>query len=64
MNEELRPCRFCGSHDVGLEEQEEYNNRGRYFVCCYDCYATGPLRMNSELALKAWNEGVRDDEHE
>jgi len=35
----MKPCPFCGSHNVGVQEGESY----RYAqVACFECGALGP----------------------
>lgn len=55
MEEELKPCPFCGSKDLKISV---YNNKGGtvYQVYCYRCGANGPdYGDNKQWAINAWN---------
>ena len=57
---ELKPCPFCGSHDVEYYETGDYGFPFNY-VCCRDCPAS--VRESSEQdAITAWNTRT-DDKH-
>jgi len=57
---ELKPCPFCGSHDVEYYETGDYGFPFNY-VCCRDCPAS--VRESSEqAAITAWNTRT-DDKH-
>lgn len=32
-----------------------------FFGECGNCFAKGPIQLNCEEAMNAWNEGVKDD---
>ncbi len=68
MNEELKPCPFCGYKDLLWLGAD--NNRGHgiltYYVCCDRCGIDGPKVWSQksleedkdakESAQRAWNE--------
>ena len=52
MTEKLKPCPFCGSRSVYVEQI----GSGCYFnVCCCNCLANVPLSGSRETAVEAWN---------
>lgn len=51
MNEELKPCPFCGSTKV----ESTFMGHGALAVLCYECEAEGPPRENEKDAIAAWN---------
>lgn len=54
MNEvELKPCPFCGSYDVVVDELDETYTSG--YVRCRDCGAEGSIRDSCAEAAAAWN---------
>ena len=46
----LRPCPFCGSHAVVVEEDVV-----GFAVSCADCDVSGPTGDDEEEAREAWN---------
>ena len=48
--EELKPCPFCGSDDVVVEETDTSG-----YVRCRGCGAEGGLRYSHDEAAAAWN---------
>lgn len=57
MNNELKPCPFCGG------EAKVSNVFGRAGVICKDCQAEmrGYLGMTEEEVKEAWNRRVTDE---
>lgn len=53
MSENLKPCPFCGSHDVQLAN-ENYDPCTYKFGHC-ECGAKGPERLIAADAIAAWN---------
>lgn len=51
MNEELKPCPFCGSQDV----ESTFMGHGALAVLCYECEAEGPPADTLEESIAAWN---------
>ena len=51
MNEELKPCPFCGSSQV----KANLMGHGWTEVYCGACEAEGPPRENEKDANAAWN---------
>lgn len=58
--DEIKPCPFCGWHDVELDEID----RQCYAVCCPDCEAIGPVSRHPDpfkgqhAAIAKWNRRV------
>lgn len=50
MTEKLKPCPFCGSNDVTLEETYESG-----YVRCRSCGAESGFRYSHDEAAAAWN---------
>ena len=51
------PCPFCGSHHLGLRDDDSYS---KWYVVC-KCRARGPA-CDSELdAIEAWNKAAKPD---
>jgi len=50
---ELKPCPFCDSHDIGIEE--ERNANPCTYIECYGCGVTTDLYPYSEQAIMRWN---------
>lgn len=50
MNEELKPCPFCGSDDVVV-----YSDHGAWRGACLDCDSEGRPTGEHERAVEAWN---------
>lgn len=55
MNEELKPCPFCGGKAKYLDSSNEYEDY--HEVCCKDKTCTYSLteRGTKEAAYAAWN---------
>lgn len=49
MDEELKPCPFCGSKEVNLMDD------GVFYVSCFNCSTDGPMSDTDRGAIKAWN---------
>lgn len=52
MTEKLKPCPFCGSRSVYVEQ---ISSGGYFNVCCGNCLANVPLSGSRETAVAAWN---------
>lgn len=50
MTEKLKPCPFCGSDDVVLDETYMHS-----YAQCRVCRAEGGLRDSHDEAAAAWN---------
>ena len=50
MSEDLKPCPFCGSTDLHMQDVDR-------FLQCYNCDATGPWHIDQTEAeaVAAWN---------
>lgn len=63
MEEELKPCPFCGGTNTEvlnlLEEEPELEEIGyterNWHVRCNSCYALGGCRRTREEAIETWN---------
>ena len=72
MNEELKPCPFCGSAAILVENKNPPLHRpsrnGAYHVACYNCDVMmgydvdyGGQFDSKEEAITAWNQRVSDN---
>lgn len=57
MTDELKPCPFCSSKDVGVyyNTQSDHMYDWDFHVECYPCGACGEHDANREEAIAAWN---------
>lgn len=54
---EIKPCAFCDSEDVVLDDSGEWDSGPMlYWVQCTNCLATGPRNLNDQVAIQMWNE--------
>ena len=62
MENKLKPCPFCGSESISLEEAGR--NTDVWFIQCEYCGATFPHFDSKEEAMFVWNTRteVKDDE--
>ncbi len=58
MNEELKPCPFCGSSEVNNTSTPTASRQSLYFWICPDCVAVGPIGESVEQATDAWNKRI------
>lgn len=54
MNEELKPCPFCGGKNVRIWDISTP------YVQCYDCLASTACGNTQEEAIKYWNRRTND----
>lgn len=54
MNEELKPCPFCGNDDKNFFDLSKTPALYSH-VYCLKCMAKGPVHMSREKATEAWN---------
>lgn len=54
MNEELKPCPFCGSKNLCL------NGISLHWVRCNNCLAETGGQESDEKAIEQWNRRVND----
>ena len=50
MTAKLKPCPFCGSTIVEMDD-----NAAPFFVVCLHCQASGPMYDSWNAAATAWN---------
>lgn len=55
MSEEMKPCPFCGSYDVVVDET--YTSG---YVRCRSCGVEGSMRDSYSEAVAAWNSRTVD----
>lgn len=51
---ELKPCPFCGGKDFRVVFELLMTPK-IYKVVCESCCAEGPLELNEQRAIDAWN---------
>ena len=51
MENELRPCPFCGGNELVLEKSA----MGRWSVVCIRCESQGNPSFEKRLSIKSWN---------
>jgi len=57
MNNELKPCPFCGGEDkndfcINVEGNNWFK---RWYVRCINCGASGSIAGRQKAAIAAWN---------
>lgn len=50
LEDQLKPCPFCGCESVKLRNDERF-----WWAECVGCTARGPLAYNLRIATSAWN---------
>ena len=55
MNNELKPCPFCGGKAI-LSEDKRYNVHS---VFCNECYIETSLQNTEQETIEAWNRRVQ-----
>jgi Lar family restriction alleviation protein len=58
MNDELKPCPFCGCKP--WFKPREYGVEKQTFVNCLHCGAVGPTKVNDDEAIASWNNRVTE----
>ena len=65
MNEELKPCPFCGSKTLFPREVYLGKITGkRWYVWCKNCGAFGGSRNTKQESIDAWNRRVNERNRE
>jgi len=49
---ELKPCPFCGSETICMDEVDRHLPFNAY---CFDCSADGPMASTKKEAIAWWN---------
>ena len=57
MENELKPCPFCGSKYIGIIIPIEKE----YQVQCGDCYASASVEQTNKKAISVWNRRIKSD---
>lgn len=60
MNEELKPCPFCGSDQVSVSIGETGVGGDFYYVECEKCAGMCGSSSKQEDAVKAWNKRINE----
>ena len=50
---ELKPCRRCYKETTYV-----VNEKGKFYVHCWTCHASGPEEETGQQAIDAWNKRV------
>lgn len=54
MDQENKPCPFCGSKNLRMS-RINHSNDWVFWVLCYDCKMNGPSAYSQEEAREKWN---------
>ncbi len=55
MKTKLLPCPFCGETEfIGVKSKRLFNMDFHY-VYCWICGARGPMNIDKQKAIEAWN---------
>jgi Lar family restriction alleviation protein len=60
MENELKPCPFCGCKAVDIVEDDNIYLHLRYQVFCGRCGASSGRHHTKQKAIEAWNRRYRD----
>ena len=55
MNNDLKPCPFCGEDDLLDIRWIVLANHNEYVVWCKNCSGQGPNDVSSDRAQEMWN---------
>ena len=57
--EELKPCPFCGSKDVFIDNPDSHC----FYVACANCGVNGTTTNTKARAIEAWNRRAEGGEN-
>ena len=61
MENELKPCPFCGHERADIMTRLPFHNEPiTYYVCCFGCGARTAALVEEELATQFWNRRCND----
>ena len=59
VNEDIKPCPFCGSTDLNISMSTEHRKGVPANVYCHDCGCVGPLAyVKRELIEQFWDDFI------
>lgn len=58
MNEELKPCPFCGGNAIVAEVDSEEIGCKLNMVCCEDCGISTPGSEDASAVIEIWNKRI------
>ena len=63
MDGKLKPCPFCGSTNLRIEQLilDRVVGDGAYWVRCLGCDIEAPSRISETKAIEYWNTRVGDN---
>jgi len=53
--EKVKPCPFCASDDIRLDEETKKDHLSNFTYCCNNCGAVGPNDLSLVKAAEMWN---------
>lgn len=55
METKLKPCPFCGETEFIAVTFKRFFNMDFHCVHCWICGARGPMNIDKQKAIEAWN---------
>lgn len=61
MPNKLKPCPFCEEAEFIAVQSKRLFNMDFHYVFCQVCCARGPLNIDKQSAIEAWNHRAEDN---